>query len=177
MKTALVVVLFFFLTTVVQARMTGFLFNTEMVKIFNIVPYFSSTILLFFIFVIANWSLCTLFNGEGTMKNICCTSAYALMPYMISMVISTAASNVLLPREGAFLAFIAVLGVGWSTVMMISGIKAVQQYTVPKTLLALLFTILAMVIMLFVVVLLVALFQQIYIFFYTIYTELLYRWS
>jgi hypothetical protein len=60
---------------------------------------------------------------------------------------------------------------------MVSGMKAVHQYSVPKTLLSMAFTVLAMVIMLFVIVLLVALFQQIYIFFYTIYTELLYRWS
>jgi hypothetical protein len=176
-KIALIIVLTFFVLTVLQARMTGFLFNTEMVKIFNIVPYFSSTILLFFIWVVANWSLCTLFNGEGKMKYICCVSAYALVPYLVSMIVTTVASNVLLPREGGFLAFITVLGVGWSVVMMISGMKAVHQYSVPKTLLAILFTILAMVIMLFIVVLLVALFQQIYVFFFTIYTELLYRWS
>jgi hypothetical protein len=177
MKVTLVIVLVFFVLTVAQARMTGFLFNTEIAKVFNIVPYFSSTILLFFLWVIANWSLCTLFNGEGTMKNICCTSAYALVPYLVSMIVGTVASNFLLHREGGFLAFISVLGIGWSVVMMISGMKAVHQYSVPKTLLAILFTLFAMAIMLFIVVLLVALFQQIWIFFYTIYTELLYRFS
>jgi hypothetical protein len=177
MKVSLVVVLAFFILTVFQARMTGFLFNNEFAKVFNIVPYFSSTILLFTIWVIANWSLCTLFNGEGTMKRIFCVSAYALIPYLVSMIVTTAASNVLLPREGGFLAFVSVLGLAWSVVMMISGMKAVHQYSVPKTLLAMIFTVLAMVIMLFIVVLLVALFQQIYVFFYTIYTEALYRWN
>jgi len=177
MKVSLLIVLAFFVLTVLQARMTGFLFNTDIPKIFNIVPYFSSTILLFFIWVVANWSLCTLFNGEGKMKYICCTSAYALIPYLVSMIVTTAASNMLLPREGGFLAFISVLGIAWSAVMMISGMKAVHQYSIPKTLLAIVFTVLAMVIMLFIVVLLVALFQQVYVFFYTIYTELLYRFN
>ena len=177
MKVALVMVLAFFLITVAQARMTGFLFNTDYVKVFNIVPYFSSTVLLFFVWVIANWSLCTLFNGEGTMRAICCTSAYALFPYLVSMVIYTVASNVLLPREGGFLTFIMILGMAWSVLMMISGMKAIHQYSVPKTLLAIIFTLLAMVVILFILVLLVALFQQIYIFFYTIYTELIYRFN
>jgi len=176
-KVALVMVLAFFIITVLQARMTGFLFNWEYAKVFNIVPYFSSTVLLFFVWVVANWSLCTLFNGEGTMKAICCMSAMALFPYLVAMVVNTAASNVLLPRESGFLQFIAALGLAWSVVMMISGIKAIHQYSVPKTLLAIIFTVLAMVIMLFIVVLLVSLFQQVYIFFYTIYTELLYRFG
>jgi hypothetical protein len=177
MKVTLVIVLAFFLVTVIQARATGFMFNREFAKVFNVVPYFSSTILLFFVWVIANWALCTLFNGEGTMKRICCTSAYALIPYLVSMLVNTLASRVLLPREAGFMGFIAVLGIAWSVVMMISGMKAVHQYSVPKTLVSILFTLLAMVVILFIVVLLVALFQQIYIFFYTIYTELLHRFS
>jgi hypothetical protein len=176
-KVALVMVLAFFVITVFQARATGFLFNQDLPKIFNIVPYFSMTILLFFVWVLGNWSLCTLFNGEGTMKNICCVSAFALFPYLVAMIVNTIASNVLLPREAGFLTFITVLGIAWTVVMMISGMKAVHQYSVPKTILAILFTLLAMVIILFVVVLLVSLFQQIYIFGYTIYTELLFRFS
>ncbi|MCL1788842.1 MAG: YIP1 family protein [Oscillospiraceae bacterium] len=177
MKVALVMVLAFFLMTVFQARMTGFIFNDDFAKVFNVIPYFSSTVLLFLVWVIANWSLCTLFNGEGTMKAIFCMSSYALFPYIASMIIYTVASNILLWRERGFLTFIIVLGLVWSILMMISGIKAIHQYSVPKTLLAIIFTLLAMVIILFIVVLLVALFQQIYIFFYTIYTELLYRFS
>lgn len=177
MKVAMVMTLLFFLITVIRARMTGFLFNDEFAKVFNVVPYFSSTIILFFVWVIGNWSLCTLFNGEGTMKAICCTSAYALFPYLVAMIIYTAASNVLLEREGGFLSFLIGLGVAWSALMLISGIKAIHQYSMPKTLLAVIFTLVAMVVIFFILILLVALFQQIYIFFYTIYTELLYRFN
>jgi hypothetical protein len=177
MKVALVLVLAFFVISVFQARATAFIFNPLVPKVFNIVPYFSMTVLLFFVWVIGNWALCTLFNGEGTMKRICCVSAYALLPYMVSMIVTTLASRVLLGREGQFLMFVVILGVSWSVVMMISGMKAVHQYSVPKTLLAIAFTILAMVIILFIVVLLVSLFQQVWVFFFTIYTELLFRFS
>jgi len=177
MKVALVMVLAFFLTTVAQSVMTGFIFNESYTRVFNVVPYISSTILLFFVWVIGNWSLCTLFNGEGTMKNICCVSAYALLPYLMSSVICTVASNVLLRTEGGFLSFISALGFCWSLALMISGMKAVHQYSVPKTLLALVFTVVAMLVMLFIVILLVELFQQVFMFFYTIYTEILYRLS
>jgi len=177
MKAALTIVLGFFLATVAQSVMTGFIFNDSYTRIFNVLPYISSTILLFFVWVVGNWALCTLFNGEGTMRNICCVSAYALLPYIFSMIINTLASNVLLRTEGGFIWFISALGFCWSLVLMIAGMKAVHQYTMPKTLLAVVFTVVAMVVMLFIVILLVALFQQVFMFFYTIYTEILYRLS
>lgn len=177
MKVALVIVLCFFVINVCQAMMTGFLFNNTYVKVFNIVPYFSSSVIMFFTWVVGNWSLCTLFDGEGNMKRICCVSAYALVPYLFSQVITTIASNFLLRTEGAFISFIQYLGIAWSVILIISAMKTVHQYSIPKTLIAIIFTVVAMVIILFLVVLLLTLFQQVYVFCYSIYTELMYRFS
>ena len=69
-KVSLVIVLCFFVITVCQQVMTGFLFNNNYVKIFNIVPLLVQTIILFFTWVIGNWSLCTLFDGEGSVKAV-----------------------------------------------------------------------------------------------------------
>ena len=150
MKVALVIVALLFIVSVCSELMTGFLFNTAAVKIFNIVPIIIRTIVIFFTWVIGNWALCTLFDGEGTMKNICVNTAYALVPYVTIL---------------------------WTVVLLISGMKTVHQYSIPKTLLFMLITILAMVVILILLVLLVSLFQQVYVFIYSIYTELLYRFS
>ena len=177
MKVAWVIVIAFFIISVASAQLTGFLFNDTYVKVFNIVPYFSSSIILFLTWVVGNWSLCTLFDGEGTMKNIFCVSAYALVPYLFSEVIVIIASNFLLRTEGGFITFFRYLGIVWSVVLMISAMKTVHQYSIPKTLVAMLFTIVAMVIILFLAVLLLTLFQQVFVFVYSIYTELMYRVS
>lgn len=176
-KVSLVIVLCFFVITVSQQVMTGFLFNDNYVKIFNIVPLLVQTVILFFTWVIGNWSLCTLFDGEGSVKAITSVSAYSLVPYLITQVVVILASNVLLKSEGAFIIFFQYLGILWTVVLMISGIKTVHQYSVPKTLLAMVFTVAAMVIILFLLVLLLSLFQQVYIFGFSIYTELMYRFS
>ena len=81
-KVALLIVLAFFLVTVAGQLYTGFLHKTNFDKVFNIVPLFSSSVIIFFVWVVGNWSLCTLFDGEGTMKEIMCVSAYALVPYI-----------------------------------------------------------------------------------------------
>lgn len=177
MKTSLVIVLCFFIINVCGDLMTGFLFSGSYTKIFNVVPLFSSSVILFFVWVVGNWSLCTLFNGEGNMYKICCVSAYSLVPYLISQVINITASNFLLRSEGAFMDFVAYIGLVWTAVLLISGMKTVHQYTIPKTLLAMVFTLVAMVIILFVAILLLSLFQQVFIFGYSIYTELMYRFS
>ena len=177
MKVAMVIVALFFIVSVCDQLMTGFPFNNSQVKIFNIVPIVIQSIVLFFTWVVGNWALCTLFDGEGTMKNICVNSAYALVPYIIGKVINIILSNCLIRSEGAFLTFVSYLTILWTAVLLISGMRTVHQYSIPKTLLFMLITILAMVVIIILLVLLISLFQQVYLFVYSIYTELLYRFS
>ena len=177
MKVALVIVALFFIISTCEQLMTGFLFNSHYVKIFNIVPIVIQTIVLFFTWVIGNWALCTLFDGEGTMKNICVNSAYALVPMLIGKVINIILSRCLLSTESAFIVFVSYLTILWTAILLISGMKTVHQYSIPKTLLFMFITIFAMVVIIIQLVLLVSLFQQVYVFVYSIYTELLYRFS
>ncbi len=175
MKIALVIVLLLFVAMVVNRQLTGFQFNTAYVKIFNIVPLFVQSIVYFFTWVIANWALCTLFNGEGTIKRICIYSAYALVPYIAGTYLSVFISNFIVRDEAVWMNVIYYVGLGWSVVLMIQAIRIVHQYTFPQTLLSIAFTLVAMLVILFLLVLLISLFQQVYVFIASIYTELTYR--
>jgi len=175
MKVAMVIVALFFIVTIADQVLTGFLHNYTMVKVFNIVPIIIQSIVLFFTWVIGNWALCTLFNGEGTMRNICVNTAYALVPYIIGKVVNIILSNCLTRDEYMFLNFVTYITVGYSILLLFSGMKTVHQYNFWQTILSMLFTIVAMVIIIILTVLLVSLFQQVYLFVYAIYTELLYR--
>lgn len=177
MRVAMTIVVLFFIVAVCDQLFTGFLFNRNFVKVFNIVPIIVSSIIMFFTWVIGNWSLCTLFNGEGSMKNICVNTAYALVPYLMASTISIILSNVLLISESAFITFVMYIGIGWTVILLISGMKTVHQYSLIMTIVSMLATLFAMVIIIFLLVLLLTLFQQVYVFVYSIYTELLYRFS
>lgn len=175
LKIAFFIVFLLFLAQIACDRLYGFQFFATYDKMFNIFPYIIRSFVLFGTWVIGNWSVCTLLDGEGTMKNICIYSSYALVPYILQMLLNTFLSHFLIRDEFVFLQMIQIIGTVWTAVLLFSAIKSVHQYSFIKTVFAILLTIAAMLIMLFLLILLLSLIQQIYIFFSTIYTEISYR--
>ena len=175
MGIAFAVVCLLFVQQIDYSRLYGFQYYSDYDKIYNIVPYLFRSFILFGTWVVANWAMCTLFDGEGTMKNIFVNSAYALIPYIAGYLIGTVMSHFLIQDEYVFIQSVEVIGTCWSFVLLISGIKAVHQFSFGKTIALMLLTLVAMVAILFLLVLLLTLFQQVLIFILSIYTELSYR--
>lgn len=175
LKIAFAIVLLLFLAQIADGRLYGFQFGISYDKTFNIIPYIVKSIVIFGAWVVGNWAVCTLLDGEGTMKNICIYSAYALIPYIVQIFINVLLSHILIQDEAVFMQAIRIIGVGWSVILLFSAIKSVHQYSFGKTVFAIILTIVAMMIMLFLLVLFMSLIQQVYIFISTIYTEISYR--
>lgn len=175
MVIATAVILLWFIASIFYNRLYGFQFYVESDKLFNVIPYIVQTIVLFLVWVVGNWSICTLLDGEGTMRNIYVYSAYALIPYIASIYIEVFLSHFLIWDEFVFIQAVRIIGEIWTVVLLFSAIKSVHQYSFLKTLCAICLTIVAMLIMLFLLVLLLSLFQQVYVFIYSIYTEVAYR--
>ena len=175
LKIAFAIVLLLFLAQIADGRLYGFQFGISYDKTFNIIPYIVKSIVLFGAWVVGNWAVCNLLDGEGTMKNICIYSAYALIPYIAQIFINVLLSHILIQDEAVFMQAIRIIGVGWSVILLFSAIKSVHQYSFGKTVFAIILTIVAMLIMLFLLVLFMSLIQQVYIFISTIYTEISYR--
>ena len=175
LKIAFAIVLLLFLAQIADGRLYGFQFGISYDKTFNVIPYIVKSIVLFGAWVVGNWAVCTLLDGEGTMKNICIYSAYALIPYIAQIFINVLLSHILIQDEAVFMQAIRIIGVGWSVILLFSAIKSVHQYSFGKTVFAIILTIVAMLIMLFLLVLFMSLIQQVYIFISTIYTEISYR--
>lgn len=174
-KYSFIIVFLLFIAQIAYERLYGFQFFVTQDKIFNIIPYLVQSIILFATWVIGNWAISTLLDGEGTLKNICIFSAYALIPYIAQTFINVFLSHFLIRDEYIFMQAIQVVGTLWSVILMFMAIKTVHQYTVLKTIVDILLTIVAMLIILFLLVLLLSLFQQVYVFVYSVYTEIAYR--
>ena len=171
----MVIVFLLFVAMVVDRQLMGFAFNTAYVKVFNVVPLIVRSVVYFFVWVLGNWAICTLFDGEGTLKKICIYSAYALVPYIFGTYISVFMSNFLILDEAIWVNFISLLGMGWSVILMIQAMRAVHQYSFAKTIISIIGTLIAMLLILFLAVLLLSLFQQVYVFIVQIYQEIAYR--
>jgi hypothetical protein len=175
LKIAFGIVFMLFLSQIASERLYGFQFFASYDKVFNIIPYIVQSVVLFGAWVVGNWSICTLLDGEGTMRNICIYSAYALVPYIAQRFLNVLLSHFLIRDEFVFMQAIKIIGTGWTIILLFSAIKSVHQYSFGKPVFAIILTIAAMLIMLVLLVLLLALIQHIYVFAYTIYTELSYR--
>ena len=175
LKIALLIVVLLFFGEIAYGRLYGFRFYISYDKTFNIIPYIVRSFVLFGAWTVGNWSVCTLLEGEGTLRNISIYSAYAIIPYVAQLYINVILSHFLIRDEYVFMQVIKFIGVGWTVILLFSAVKSVHQYSFKKTVLAIGFTLSAMFIMLFLMVLFMSLIQQIYIFISTIYTELSYR--
>ena len=67
---ASIVILLWFVAKILHDNLVGYQFAVTNTKMFSIVPYIVQTIAVFLVFVIGNWSICTLLDGEGTIKKI-----------------------------------------------------------------------------------------------------------
>ena len=175
LKIALLIIVLLFFGEIAYGRLYGFQFYISYDKTFNIVPYIVRSFVLFGAWVIGNWSVCTLLDGEGTLRNICVYSAYALIPYVVQMYLNVILSHFLIRDEYVFMQIIELIGTGWTVILLFSAIKSVHQYSFGKTVFAIVLTIAAMLVMLFLLVL----FMSLVLFNDTatteIYTEISYR--
>jgi len=133
-------------------------------------------ILLFYLLLcVSNWSVTCLMNGEGRLKDIAIAIGYGTMPISILTVAATIFSQFVTAEEKAFYGIILFSGIIYGLVMMIIGIMQVHNYSLGKTLGTLFLTFVAMLVILFLILLLTNLLGRVYNFFYSIYTELIFR--
>ncbi len=176
LKVAFFIVFMLFVSQVFSSRYGGFAYNTRAYSdVFNIVPILVQSIAYYATWVVANWSICTLFDGEGNMRRVAIYSAYALVPFIIGNFLSTAISYGLTLDESIWYTAIYQVGLWWSVILMVFGMKACHQYNFTMTIVSMICTVLGMVLILCLLALIMSLFQQVYVFFATVYTEILYR--
>ena len=164
-----------FLVQVAARQLTGFRFNLFNPSELNILAELLKTVVVFFLFCIVNWAVCTLMDGEGRFLEICTVCAYALVPYLLFRAVGIGLSNLLSLEEEIFLNWFIWIGLLWSAMLLFQGIRIVHQYSTGKAILAILLSLLGIAIFLFFLLLIFALFQQIFTFFRSVIGELMFR--
>lgn len=154
----------------------GYLYNPYGVSI----DYFMSICYVavpVFLWVISNWCLTTLFDGEGSFKDIYIATCYALTPLPILILPTIWLSNIVTADEMSLLALVSTIAFVWFAFLVFFAMMVIHDYSLGKNVLTTLGTIVAAAFIMFVAVLFSTLLGKIFSFGYNIYVELSLRWS
>ncbi len=150
---------------------TGFIYSTLRIKDFNILIVLATSGILVLLFVVANWALCTLLNGEGRAVDIYIMTCYNLTPLILFNIVSTICSRFMISSEFTFITILGTCASIWFVVLMFYGAMTIHNYSFWGTFMNLVASLIAMAIIFFLIFLFVVLVQQLYVFILTIYTE------
>lgn len=129
----------------------------------------------FALWCVANWCLTTLFDGEGSFKDIVVATGYALVPIPLMMFPFTIAMNVLLLNELSLATMFITIGFVWTGLLIFVGSMITHDYSIAKNLLMCISTLVGMAFIMFIGVLFSSLFTKIVSFVSNIIIELSYR--
>ncbi len=159
----------------VQKRYTGFAFNELSPSYMNSLLDLAVIALLLLLFCVANWSVTTLTDGEGSLKDIAMAVGYAMTPIVLIFIPATILSRGMVENEKEFFYLLNGAAVFWSAVLLFMGIYTVHNYTVVKTAATFVLTFIAMLVIGFLIGLVFSLLGQTFIFVQSVYRELLFR--
>ncbi|MCI9219191.1 MAG: YIP1 family protein [Lachnospiraceae bacterium] len=172
----IVILLFFFLTSIFQRQNTGYIFNDNKLSDLNVFLQFISVALPFVLFVISNWVVAILMNGTGRFRDIWIYTAYCCIPFILGNIVSVLLSNVLV-REEPFGGYVQVFGAAWSLVILFIGLMIMHEYGFTQNLFSCVCTIFVMFILLFLIMLVGNLATDLYGFVMTVVKEITFRMS
>ncbi len=105
------------------------------------------------LWTVSNWCLTTLFDGEGSLKDIYVATTYSLAPLPIFLVISTLLTYVLTSNEGKIPSLLITFGLIWTILLLFFGTMVTHDYPMNKNIITVIGTIVAMAVIMFVAIL------------------------
>ncbi len=128
-----------------------------------------------FLFVLANWCLTTLFEGEGSFKDIFIACSYSLLPLPLLIVPATIYSNFCITTEADIIGFISTIAFIWLGLLVFFGTMVTHDYSMGKNVITVLGTVVGMVFIMFIAILFTTLIGKIVGLVTNIVTEIQFR--
>lgn len=141
-------------TTFTRQLYAGVAYNTFNPSTFNLLRELASMALPYFLFVLGNWAVSTILDGEGNMAEIFQACGFALLPYVLASLLATVLTHMLTLDESFLITTLEGVGAFWSCFLVFSGLTVMHQYTARKTVGILLLTVAFMGVTLFIMILL-----------------------
>ncbi len=174
-RSAIVILFFTVVTFFYRSVGQGYIFTGKSNQYMTIIGNVTAVVVPLMLWVISNWCFTTLFEGEGSLKDVFIASCYSLMPLPLLMIPSTVLSNFLILDEGGILSLLNGLAFVWVGLLLFLGMMVTHDYSIGKNILTTLATIVGMAFIMFIIILFSTLMSRIASFISNIAIELSFR--
>ena len=171
---ATIILVVFMVEFVINKYTCGFLFKTVMDGRYEIMSDIGVILVGIVALTGCTYLVCTINEGEGTIKKLYTMFCYSLLPYVLLMPVNYLLSHVLTGNEVFLVNMLNILIYGWMTVLVFIGIKEVNNYTVGETVKVILLTLFAALILVLLMFILYVLWAQVFEFVTAIVGEVVY---
>ena len=163
------------LARICRLQFTSFIFNKVYWPEVNIFLYLASVLFPLALWCVGNWALTTLFDGKARLNQIYMATCYCLLPYPLMQFPLIVFSNVVTVDEAEFYGVLSTISLVWCGIWIVAAMMQIHEYSLSKTLLFIVFSILAMLVIVFILLLFFSMISQGIAYFVSIVREILFR--
>ncbi len=163
------------LARICRLQFTSFIFNKVYWPEVNIFLYLASVLFPLALWCVGNWALTTLFDGKAKLNQIYMATCYCLLPYPLMQFPLIVFSNVVTVDEAEFYGVLSTISLVWCGIWIVAAMMQIHEYSLSKTLLFIVFSILAMLVIVFILLLFFSMISQGIAYFISIVREILFR--
>lgn len=161
----------FFAETIFAIYCTGFIFQTEDPSYVQLSRVAAFAFGPFALWVLSNYLVSTISDGEGKFSQVFKGTVYAFAPYLIFKPVLVVASNVLTMNDAFVYSFSGLLIQAWTGILLFLMVKEIHNFTFGETVKNIFITLFCMVIMLLVLFIVYVLLDQVYDFVHSVIRE------
>ncbi|MBQ8555051.1 MAG: YIP1 family protein [Clostridia bacterium] len=154
---------------------TGFPMNFNNIDEMDALSLFISVISVVVLFTVSNWTVTTLFNGKGKMKDIFIVVCYAMTVLIIGDALVTFASNFVTTEEVMILTSVQILCYVYFVFLVVAGLTTIHEYGFGGSIASIIMSIVAAAIILFIGILIFTMLERMISFFSSVFEELMRR--
>ena len=172
---ATIYLLLFFMVYILWIYETSFLFNSNIPTEINIFQQMITIFVPFFLWVVANYLVCSIRDGEGKLSDVYQASSYTLLPMIITLPLLTIISQGLTFNESFIYTTVMNLGLIITGIYMVIMVKEIHFYDMKPTIGNILISIFTALMLLAVIFIIYLLLNEVYGLFADVIRELINR--
>jgi len=130
-----------FIATFIAIHFAGFVFATNLIEEMGFILITTLFILGFGLFLIINYLISTITDGEGSFRDLYIATAYSMTPFITLAIPITLLSRGLTLNEGFVYTFLMQIAIGWSALLIFLMVKEIHDFSITQAIKNLILTI------------------------------------